>query len=806
MAVKNKKTLPKYLIIFLLIITPYKTSFKCNKRLLNTFLLHGMSFSISKKMKICGNVHDKCCTLADEIKISKMWNNRVLPMLDERSDAYVDFVSKIVFMNHNLLKIDPRKIILKYTHWKKIPYEDEICSVQTRIADEAQKKKFEDYEDGELKKMLGDDAPADLKVFTHEDGVRHWTKRFSGIHAEFKDKYDESSSFDSPNIEFNEVVCKREGNVFMKELVIVNEGKSKFCLDLYEKFLNFDNDQFKKFLPVLKNSMIQVAHYKSSFYCAICDVHSQKFVDFTNGEYMVNHDFCKTILRSKREYIEFLHILLIEYFDSMLQYLSCYESEGNIFSIPFQNFLIKYKRRIPILKRCLNSLDEEGDEFKNKCWFICNRFSFLKVSTFFDGNLKLVKRVYLAIYSFLRKLRIERQENSSLESNLMTDTDIDGMLVEPITPADFISKKYYADDETREQIFGQTDTRVQIPTSETLTNISDTLDILGLGTLDDILDQVNDIEKTKEELEALKKEEKITRKFVSDENKKKINGAMKEEGYSKASGLINKLVELKDKNDIHSGYFTQRKLKQIKKIKRKLSKILKTSENRKYLTLQLKFYLIKKIKKNRSLKKKLKKKKDLPIRIEPSHAMYINILPPLNVNSYKVRLRDPGMNPLIHYNLINYSYTIKQIFSHEFKTVEKLNRNVVLDYLRINHKNINKFNHGVGEHTHSYWSMPFRSEFDEANREIWKARKNGDKKVLRKYLKLKRKLKFKLAHSLKYMEDKKILKKHQLILKNARLEKKFGKVEDLARHHVDKEHFHSNFEGFKDLFVNLFGQ
>ena len=816
---KNLLTGPKNLILTLITITtlfsPITPRFKCNKRLLNTFLLHGMSFSITKKMKICGNVHDKCCTLSDEIKMSKMWNDRILPMLDEHSDAFVHFISKILKLNRSLLKIDPRQIVLKYKKFVQIPYEDQNCSIQANIAQDDEKSKFEDYEDSKLKKALGKYAPHSTYDLTHQGGQRHWTKKFSSNHFNFKHSngFEDDSTFDAPAIEYNKISCYKNENVFSKELIMVNEEKVKFCFGLYEKFLNFDNEQFKKFLPVLKNSMIQVAHYKSSFYCALCDVHQQKHFNFKKEEFMINPDFCKTILRSKKEYIEFLHILLIEYFDSMLQYLSCYESEGNNFSFPYQNFLIKYKRRIPFLKECLEAIEEDNDSFHSKCWFICNRFSFLKVSSFFDGNLKLIKRVYLALYSFLRKLRIEREEHpEGFDVNLLTD-NIDGMLVEPLSAADFVSKKYYANEETRQEIFGKTDTRVQIPTSKTLQNISNTLQTLGFGTLEDIKDQIHDIEKTKSEIEAMKVKEELMKKYVTVDDKKKVNGVVREDGYVEASGLVDKLLELKDGGEIHSGYFAQRKLlkltkklKKIKQIGKKVHKIINKAKNKKMLMTKLKLHLIKKVKKDRKLKQKLKKKaEDLAIRIEPSSAMYLNILPPLDVKHYKVRLRDPGMNPLIHYNLINYKYTIKDIFAHEFKYSERLNRGVVVEYLGLSPKKVNFFNHGVDEHMHSYWAMPYVSEFSELNRNIHDARLNNNKKKLRKFLRIEKNLKLKLAQSLKHLEDKKVLKKYKKLQNDARLEKKFKKVKDLVTNHVDAEHFHSSFEGFKDLFVNLFG-
>ena len=37
------------------------------------------------------------------------------------------------------------------------------------------------------------------------------------------------------------------------------------------------------------------------------------------------------------------------------------------------------------------------------CWFLCNKYNLIKVSPFYDGDLVLVKRIYMTIYSFIRK-------------------------------------------------------------------------------------------------------------------------------------------------------------------------------------------------------------------------------------------------------------------------------------------------------------------------------------------------------------------------------------------------------------------
>lgn len=57
----------------------------------------------------------------------------------------------------------------------------------------------------------------------------------------------------------------------------------------------------------------------------------------------------------------------------------------------------------------------------------------LRIQPFYDGDLNLVKRMYITIFSFLRKFTIsykEFQKNPKLDNQ----TNINGMIIEPIGP------------------------------------------------------------------------------------------------------------------------------------------------------------------------------------------------------------------------------------------------------------------------------------------------------------------------------------------------------------------------------------
>ena len=71
-----------------------------------------------------------------------------------------------------------------------------------------------------------------------------------------------------------------------------------------------------------------------------------------------------------------------------------------------ENFLTKYKRRIPLIKKCLNAV--ESGEFYADCWFICKSFHWNKISTLFEGEVNLYERAFLIIVSFKRRMTLHQ--------------------------------------------------------------------------------------------------------------------------------------------------------------------------------------------------------------------------------------------------------------------------------------------------------------------------------------------------------------------------------------------------------------
>lgn len=79
-------------------------------------------------MKICGQVKDRCCTVGDEIKIAKLFNERAKPLLDVHNDEFMTFMGKIVNKYWTLMAIDPRYTILSYINVRKAEVNLKYCN------------------------------------------------------------------------------------------------------------------------------------------------------------------------------------------------------------------------------------------------------------------------------------------------------------------------------------------------------------------------------------------------------------------------------------------------------------------------------------------------------------------------------------------------------------------------------------------------------------------------------------------------------------------------------------------------------
>ena len=294
-------------------------------------------------------------------------------------------------------------------------------------------------------------------------------------HLRKKKKYSQWDSFSSVNSTVR-TTCKMDEQKMSRDFVIVNQQKVKYCVGIHDSFIDMNLKLFLSYLPAIRNSLVRMVSMKSTLYCSVCDAHKQHFFQVKDHEIIISKQFCRNILKEEVDYFMFMHVVYIEFIDQLLQYLACFESDAHVFSFPFPSFMAKYRRRINIVKKCLSSVEDKKNFYKN-CYMICRQFSLTKFSNFFEGDMELFKRVNVSLHSFIRKYRrgeqiqdsinreilkkfgVKNANNTALLRQISLPENVDGELLEPFGPHSGVTDMhYYFSTEDRVAHFGSDNT------------------------------------------------------------------------------------------------------------------------------------------------------------------------------------------------------------------------------------------------------------------------------------------------------------------------------------------------------------
>ena len=845
--------------ISLLLPSPTHSLVKCNRHLLNEFGLSGLKYSISDKMEICGHVLDKCCSIYDEIRIYKYWNEYTKPMMDTRTHDYMLYTYGITKQWFKMMRIDPQLIVLKYPVTRKIPYEQENCVKGMKEVGTPEEEEMANWDTEKAKityqklfymTVVNKKKKFDPKKHTHDKtDERHWGVIPSRAHMAYHKQYGKhgTASIFHEKTDHTNLACKRVGENYTKDFIIVNELKTKYCLNLYKKFLNMDNGYLMRFMPLVKNFLTQNGDVKGGVYCSMCDAHQQVYFNVEKKRIMVKEYFCKSLLHKKKDLFNFMHIFFVEYMDSLLQYVSCFETDGKAFSFPFKNFMEKYRRRIMLVKNCLNAT--ESPEFMDKCWFICKNYKFFGIDWFYNGDVQLVKRVYLAVFSFLHKFRdseILYKKNGGTPGYLSQD-NVDGMLVEPLNPGHSVSDKYYLDDRTRKDILGKLDLRYVPPklTKKKKKKLEKKADKMMKSLNLPSVAKINKLKKDHKELKKkynevkgvhkkLAKYDKVKKffkkweKYKQKKLSKMANEKKKKKDPTTISGLVNQLLVIKQKHKVHVGHFPQRKLvlnnsfandihKALKDfglpesiIKQQLVKSKIESRYLKVKDVDPEEAMEEKIKEEEEKEKeKLKPAKD-PSRfklntviIENANQIYEKNKEALGVKNFEILWGEQGINPFQSFELIDYKFNITSIIEKKIREEESIADSVIQSFLQTDSKAVNRFNFDFDSFVMDAGTVT-DFHYIKYRRIALYAKLNGRMALLNV---MQKKIKSLIRRHARNAHRKKIFKEAIKRRKQQKLAKMNAKLNTkvIANNHIDNEHFHDNFHGFKNYFLKVFG-
>lgn len=812
-------------LIWILILTTSTLSIAtCDRRLMNEFGLTGMKIAIADAMKVCGPIKDKCCTVTDEIRITKYWSTYTSPFLMRHASDYMAVMNQIVQSFFTLMRIDPRLIMLKYVARKEIPYNYKVCTSFQHKETPQEREEFLQFHDKRLEYEL---APSfyrissnkgktfDLTKFTHDErGDRHWDVRYTPDYLKMEEKMlkDYKIKIDMPEIEATNLTCPEYSHTYNKEFIIVNDKKSDFCLSLYDKFLNLNIRHLKGYLETIKNDLTQVHSYKSSLYCILCNAHEQRYIDPLKKQLIVSEEFCRTLLTDKEDYFKFVHILFVEFMDSLLQYVQCFETDAKVYTFPYMNFLTKFKRRIPFLRSCFDNLNSKS--FMTYCWFLCEKFDMMKITPFFDGDVKLLRRVQIAIFSFVRKMRIETAKYHRLNKRpmMLTKRNVNGMLIEPLNPSHIHTRAFYLEKKHRIKLLGKLDTRLRLPNKQAEDLLEKFLKAMGFGTVQDIKNLRRAHKRLKKEQKRMKKQMKqVTAvKHMTKRMKKRIERRRKsyKNQFSYINGLYNYFWRVKTKHRIHEGFFPQRKLLNNPKIKSRLvNTFVKLGLNRLVVDQKIE-QVVKKADQMVSTNSTEPTKVNATVSdefVEVPHQIFEKNEPGYNVKYFKLEVAPIGANPLKEFILVDYRFNITTLISLKFQKEEDLDRDTILTYLQSTPRDVNEFNFDVKNYFNGYKETGSGSpKYIGLKMKHKMATLKGDRKTVAKTNK---KLKVFEQRAAKEIKMKSDAMTHQLAKKKARdaaVEIKRNK-KVIANHHIDSPTYKYNFYDIKDFFMHMFG-
>jgi hypothetical protein len=106
---------------------------KCKKEILNNFYLTGLEHSIYEPMYVCPGVHDKCCSIGDEIKMKHMYDKHTAPILERRVAFVMRSIGSTMESFMEMIDIDVNMMVLSYSVPRSVFYKEMKCESTPRV-------------------------------------------------------------------------------------------------------------------------------------------------------------------------------------------------------------------------------------------------------------------------------------------------------------------------------------------------------------------------------------------------------------------------------------------------------------------------------------------------------------------------------------------------------------------------------------------------------------------------------------------------------------------------------------------------
>lgn len=217
--------------------------------------------------------------------------------------------------------------------------------------------------------------------------------------------------------------CQVQNRTAYRTFLQINQPKYEHCFKVHENMKLIDQMEFDDLILGIRDTIVRVLDVKKTLYCAVCDADSHKYFDFENGVILMDEEFCRDIVGTYMDYIEFANVVMVQFGEQLLQYMSCINSLPQEISVPFMTRFEFHKRNIFFFKRCFDNL--HGEDYMRYCHFICSTFNFDNFSKLIDGDLKLMYSVYMEIIDFTRANNIPFDASFTIDDDFLNGLNID---------------------------------------------------------------------------------------------------------------------------------------------------------------------------------------------------------------------------------------------------------------------------------------------------------------------------------------------------------------------------------------------
>lgn len=116
----------KVIFSFLFVFEQLKAA-KCNKKFLEAHMLSGLDESVPVPLTICPFVKDRCCSIADEIKIVKFYKEGTAVLLESHQSSFYSLLTRLFGLMDEFKLIDPMQMNIRYKVRKHMKYNQEVC-------------------------------------------------------------------------------------------------------------------------------------------------------------------------------------------------------------------------------------------------------------------------------------------------------------------------------------------------------------------------------------------------------------------------------------------------------------------------------------------------------------------------------------------------------------------------------------------------------------------------------------------------------------------------------------------------------